>query len=445
MKVRLGGVQPERFLRKILPRGLFGRSLLIVLVPMVVLQAVALQIFYGSHMDVLSRRLASSVAGEISFMVDQIANSHHRYPHMPYEVMYEADQHFTFHTNFLRHETLHHLPPPDAPGPVDADLITALSEDINAPFNVSWRHHPGFLRVNIQLSGGVLQVDVPRKRLFVGTFYIFMVWLIGSALLLAALAALFLRTQVRGIRRLSEAAEKFGTGRDTGPIRPEGAIEVRRAATAFNRMQERLRRFLVQRTNMLAGVSHDLRTPLTRLRLALAVQHDISTEDRRDMEGDIAEMERLIGIYLSFARGEGAEQAEPLELPEFLSDICAAARRAGAPVSLKVPHRLRMTLRPEAMRRALMNLIDNARLHASEIVISARQHGENVEIRVEDNGPGIPAANRETLLRPFESAYPGGTGLGLSIARDIIVAHGGHIALLDRPGGGLRVVIDLPI
>lgn len=442
MKLRLGWLQPDRLFRKILPRGLFGRSLLIVLVPMVVLQAVALQIFYGSHLDELSRRLAGAVASEIGFMIGQME----RDPTRRVLVMQEADQHFTFQTVFLRGDVLWHLPPPDAPGPVDTDLARALAQDIHRPFNVSWYHHPGFLQVNIQMADGVLSVDVPRKRLFIGTFYIFLVWLIGSALLLAALAAVFLQAQVRGIRRLAVAAENFGMGRESRPIRPQGAIEVRRAATAFNRMQERLRQFLTQRTTMLAGVSHDLRTPLTRLRLALALQHGISPEDLRDMEGDIEEMERLIGIYLSFVRGEGAEQAEPTDLSALLEDICIQAGRTGAVISLSVESdALIATLRPEAIRRALNNLVDNARRHASQIWVKAVCQGPLIQIWIDDDGPGIPEADRETLLKPFESAHPGGTGLGLSIARDIIIAHGGQISLQGRPGGGLRVVIELPV
>ncbi len=440
MKLRLGPLQPERVFRKILPRGLFGRSLLIVLVPMMVLQAVALQIFYGSHLDELSRRLAGGVAGEIGFMIDQIE----RDPAHRSLVLQEGDIHFTFQSTYLRDETLRHLPPPDAPGPVDNDLADALAQDIHRPFNVAWHARPGILRVDIQMADGVISINVPRKRLFIGTFYIFLVWLIGSALLLVVLAALFLRTQVRGIRRLAEAAEDFGMGRDNGLIRPEGAIEVRRAATAFNRMQERLRRFLSQRTTMLAGVSHDLRTPLTRLRLALAMQPSITPDDLQDMESDIADMERLINIYLDFARGEGSEQAVPTDLPILLEDICATAKRSGADIICSLPESLIVTLRPEAMRRALTNFIDNARRHASQIWISAARNGASVQILIDDNGPGIPEQKRETLLKPFESDHPGGTGLGLSIARDIIVAHGGGISLLDRPGGGLRVVVELP-
>lgn len=440
MKIRLGPVQPERLFRKLLPRGLFGRSLLIVLVPILVLQGVALQIFYGTHLDELSRRLAGAVAGEIGFMIDQID----RDPTRRTLVMQEADLHFTFHSVFLHNENLRHLPPPDAPGPVDTDLAQALAWDVHRPFNVAWHTHPGILRVNIQMADGVMSIDVPRKRLFIGTFYLFLVWLIGSALLLICLAALFLRTQVRGIQRLAEAAEAFGMGRDNGPIRPEGAIEVRRAATAFNRMQERLRRFLTQRTTMLAGVSHDLRTPLTRLRLALAMQPSVTPDDLQDMESDIAEMEHLIGIYLNFARGEGSEQAVPIDLPVLLEEICVAAKRTGAVISLSAPETMTVTLRPEAMRRAFTNLIDNARRHASLIWVSAARNGASVRIFIDDNGPGIPEQKRETLLKPFESEDPGGTGLGLAIARDIVVAHGGGILLLERPGGGLRVSVELP-
>lgn len=442
MRLRLGSFQPDRLFRKILPRSLFGRSLLIVLVPMVVLQAVALQIFYGSHLDELSRRLASAVAGEVGFMVGQME----RDPLRRDILMQEADNHFTFHTVFLPNDTLRHLPPPDAPGPVDTDLARSLAQDIHRPFNVSWHQHPAFLRVNIQLADGVLSVDVPRKRLFIGTLYIFLVWLIGSASLLLIMAALFLRAQVRGIRRLAEAAESFGVGRDTGPIRPQGAVEIRRAAIAYNRMQERLRQFLTQRTTMLAGVSHDLRTPLTRLRLALAIQHGISPEDMRDMEGDIEEMERLISIYLNFVRGEGAEQAEQVDLNTLLAELCAQTRRSGGNISLKTQaDTLNITLRPEAMRRALNNLIANARRHASQIWVNVTHQGPLVWIWIDDNGPGIPEANREKFLEPFESAHPDGTGLGLSIARDIVIAHGGQILLQDRPEGGLRVVIELPL
>ncbi|HYP64592.1 MAG TPA: ATP-binding protein [Acidocella sp.] len=442
VRIRPGGVAPERYVRKVLPRGLFGRSLLIVLLPLVLLEAVTLQIFYGNHLSELSRRLADAVAGEVGFMIDEID----RYPQTRSLIILETNQHFQFQTTFFQGEVLQHLPRPDAPGPVDTDLARALAAELDRPFNVAWYRSPGIIRIDVQMPDGVLRVDVPRKRLYVGTFYLFLVWVIGTSVLMAGIAALFLRTQVRGISRLARAAENFGMGRDSGPIRPEGAVEVRRAATAFNRMQERVRRFMAQRTTMLAGVSHDLRTPLTRLRLALAMQPDIAPDDMADMVGDIEEMERLIGIYLNFARGEGSELAVPTDMPALLEEICANARRANALVTLHVEDGLTATLRPEAMRRALTNLIDNAKRHGIHIWVTAQRSAPGwLHINIDDDGPGIPESQRETLLRPFESNAPGGTGLGLAIARDIIIAHGGSISLQDRPHGGLRVAIELPL
>jgi two-component system osmolarity sensor histidine kinase EnvZ len=441
MKFRPGGISLDHLFRKILPRGLFGRSLLTVLIPLILVQAVALEIFYGSHLQELSRRLAEAVAGEVAFEVDAID----RAPVARGLVFQEAAKHFGFRSSFLRNQVLRHLPPPDAPGPVDQDLADNLTTHLQRPFNVAWYTARAYIRVNVQMVDGVLSIEVPRKHLYVGTLYIFLVWLIGTAIILSGISALFLRTQVRGIRRLAVAAEAFGMGRDPGPIRPEGAIEVRRAATAFNRMQERLRRFLAQRTTMLAGVSHDLRTPLTRLRLTLAMLPAIPPADLAEMTSDIEEMEKLIGIYLAFARGEGNEGAQPTDLAALLEEVANAGRRAGAQISCTLPENLFVTLRPEAMRRAIANLLDNAQRHAKNIMLSATQISERtIRICIDDDGPGIPLSQRETLFRPFETSSPGGTGLGLAIARDIVGAHGGNILLADSPMGGLRAIIELP-
>ncbi len=442
MKFRPGGFSADVVLRRFLPRSLFGRSLLIVLIPLVLLQAVALEIFYGSHLNELSRRLAGGVAGEVGFIVDEIQ----RDPRTQTQIIQQADYHFDFTTKFLPGETLRRLPPPDEPGPVDDDLARSLANDLHRKFNVAWNTAPSFIRINVQMSDGVISIDVPRKRLYIGEFYIFLFWLFGTALIVFSVAALFLRNQVRGIARLARAAEAFGMGRDYGPIKPEGAIEVRRAATAFNRMRDRLRRFLEQRTTMLAGVSHDLRTPLTRLRLALAMMEETPSGDLAGMTGDIEEMEKLIGMYLAFARGEGTEQAAPTDVALLLEDITITARRAGASISCTTPDTLFATLRPEAMRRALNNLIENARRHADNILLSAAQIGERtITITIDDDGPGIPPDQRDSLFLPFETNAPGGIGLGLAIARDIIGAHGGNIRLTDSPLGGLRAVVELPV
>jgi two-component system osmolarity sensor histidine kinase EnvZ len=224
-------------------------------------------------------------------------------------------------------------------------------------------------------------------------------------------------------------------------------VEVRQAAAAFNRMQERIRRFLAQRTEMLAGVSHDLRTPLTRLRLALAMlpHTEELREDVVEMTADVEEMDRMIGGYLAFARGEGTEQAQPVNLATILDDVAAGARRAGALLELDVPADLTLKLRADAVRRAVTNLVDNARRHARHVVLAAVAQGRSVLVTVDDDGPGIPADRRESVFRPFESGSSGGTGLGLTIARDIVRAHGGEIVLEDSPLGGLRARIRLPV
>ncbi len=445
MRIRLPFGRPVNlWAKRFVPRSLLGRSLLIILLPLVLVQAVALGIFYGSHIGIVSRRLSGGIAGEVAFTLDLVR----RYPDDKPWVLQTARSIFDLDIRLLPDRTIDVGQRGGMLGPVDADLREALREKVRLPFATDWQTDPQSVIILIQMPDGVLSIDAPRKRLYTGTFYLFLVWTVGSALLLFTIAAIFMRNQVRAIRRLAAAAEAFGMGRDQGPIKPEGAAEVRQAATAFNRMQERIRRFLSQRTAMLAGVSHDLRTPLTRLRLALAM---IPAEERLEQEiaemtDDVEEMERMIGGYLAFARGEGAEQAEETNLTAVLEEVAAGARRAGARIALDAPDVLRLSLRAAAIKRAVTNLVDNARRHARTITLTAEPAGTRlVTVTVDDDGPGIEPSQRESVFRPFESGAQGGTGLGLTIARDIVRAHGGDIVLEDSPLGGLRARIRLPV
>ncbi len=432
-------------IKQFLPRGLFGRSLLIVLVPLLAVLAVAYSIFYGSHLDMISRRLSGAVAGEIAETADLLE----RYP-LP------DDQEWTLRDAWLTYEIPMRvasgavLPPDthvDQIGPMDDDLAAALREKVGRPFVMDWTSDPRYVLVRVQLPQGVLEAEAPRKRLYGSALYIFLLWLLGTAALLFALAALFLRNQVRAIRRLAYAADAFGKGRDPGELRPEGAAEVRQAATAFNRMRERLLRFVQQRTEMLAGVSHDLRTPLTRLRLALAMlpADPALGAEVAEMTTDLDEMDRMVGGYLAFARGEGEEPAREVDLAALLQEVAGAARRSGAAVELEAPDALSLTLRADAVRRALTNLVDNARRHARRVLLAAQRQGRTVIVTVDDDGPGIPPERRESVFRPFETGARGGTGLGLTIARDIVRAHGGDIELQTSPMGGLRAQVKLPV
>ncbi len=432
-------------IRRVMPRSLLWRGLLMILVPLVLLQVVTLRVFYGSHLDVVSRRLSSAVAGEIA----QTITLMQRFPGQENTdwILEDARRHFGLGIRMIRNGALPGGPRVNVIGPMDDDLDDALRAQLTMPFFMDWASDTRVVIVQVQVADGIVTFEAPRKRLYTSTVYLFVLWVVGSAALLFGIAALFMRNQVRAIRRLAKAAEDFGIGRDVGSIRPEGATEVRQAAAAFNRMQDRIRRFLSQRTEMLAGVSHDLRTPLTRLRLSLEMlpATEEMEPDIHEMTADVQEMERMIGAYLAFARGEGTEQAEQVDLSALLDDIAARARRTGANVTLAVPSGLVLALRVDAVRRAVTNLVENAHRHAQRMVLSAEVQGRSILVTVDDDGPGIPEDRRESVFRPFESATEGGTGLGLTIARDIVRAHGGDIALGISPLGGLRAQVRLPV
>ncbi len=441
----------ERLLRFIAPRGLLGRALLIILLPLLILQGIALQLFYGTHLDVISRRLAAGVAGDVGMIGELITRdaSAENQARIFRDAAWRLELALAFEAG-ARLEAPQSRRASMPLLPLEDDLATAMRERVDLPFDTDWQTDRRSVIIRVQLPGGVLHVEAPRKRLFSGTLYLFMIWLVGSALLLFGVAAVFMKNQVRAIRRLAGAAEAFGMGRDLGAIKPEGAAEVRQAAVAFNRMQERIRRFVAQRTDMLAGISHDLRTPLTRMRLALALLPADAQEDAAALTQDVEEMERMVAAYLAFARGEGQEQPVPTDLVALVEDVAAKARRDGARISVEAPDALTMPLRADGFRRCLGNLLDNARKHAGRIAVAVEQAarpegGGWATILVDDDGPGIAADQREEAFRPFATLSAGGTGLGLAIARDIARAHGGDILLEDSPLGGLRARVRLPV
>jgi two-component system, OmpR family, osmolarity sensor histidine kinase EnvZ len=300
----------------------------------------------------------------------------------------------------------------------------------------------------VQLTDGVLSADVPRKRLYTSTTYVFLLWMLGSSLVLLSVAAVFLRNQVRSLRRLAAAAESFGKGRQAAFTKIEGALEVRQAGAAFIQMRDRIQRQIRQRTEMLAGVSHDLRTPLTRMKLALALMG--GSPVAAELKSDVADMERLVNVYLDFARGEGTESPVDTDISLLIEDMAAAARRDGIPLEITQPPELLVPVRPNALRRCLANLIANARHYGQHVWLALVPVEDGVDIVIDDDGPGIPAAERDRVFQPFirldtsRNPSTGGVGLGLTIARDVARSHGGDIKLAQSEMGGLRATLRIP-
>lgn len=450
---RIRTAASEPWLRRLLPRSMFGRSLLIVILPLVILQAVLAYVFYDRHWDTVTRWLAVGVAAELGLLVQLIEEADNRGEQTA--ALRLARNRFGFAVSLEPEGRLqatgYGLRPE---GHLETTLYEHFARQITRPFAVDTRPVglPERIAVYVQLDDGLLRVLAPRKRVDSTTTKVFISWMVGLSLLLLALAIFFMTRQVRPIRRLAWAADNFGKGRDVGDFKLEGAIEIRRAGTAFNLMRKRILRHIAQRTELLAAVSHDLRTPLTRMKLDLEMlpAGRVEAADLDEMRNDLAEMANVIDGYLAFARGEGQETIVPSDLGSLLEEVAERARKDGLDVHIELERPIVLPLRPIACRRCISNLLSNATRYATDVRIRATLDAAHVWIAIDDNGPGIPLEQREAVFRPFHrldhSRNPatGGVGLGLTIARDIVLGQGGDIELHDAPAGGLRVLVRLP-
>ncbi len=435
-----------QWVKDLLPHGLLGRSLLIIVTPLIVVQLVSAYIFYATHWDTVAKRLAWSLAGDISATIEALRAFPD--PDSQLAVLRIAQTSMDLDMRFIEGGILPNVPQGDPVGLLDQAFSDSMQQRVQRPFQLDSASQDREILVRVQLSDGLLEIEVPRKRLFSSTTYIFMLWMVGTSMLLLGIATIFMRNQVRSVRKLAVAVDRFGKGQDVPNFKPEGATEVRQAAQAFNVMRDRLKRQIQQRTEMLAGVSHDLRTPLTRMKLQLALMGDV--DGGGDLLEDVAEMERMVEGYLAFARGEGSEKPVSTDLGVLLDEVVGRFRREGRQIDLHVEGRLMLILRPHALTRALSNLIGNAARYASHVWVRAGRRPDGIDIIVDDDGPGIPADRRDEVFKPFHrletsrNAATGGVGLGLTIARDIARGHGGDVLLEDSPLGGLRARIRLP-
>lgn len=438
--------RPLQGIARLMPKGLYPRALVIVIAPVVLLQSVIAYVFMERHWQLVTQRLSSAVSADIAMLIDVYEN-------------YPQDSDLSTLSRIAGYRLgmdVDIIPDSDlpAPGPkpffslLDSALTSELSQQVGRPFWLDTVGRSSLIEIRVKVGKDVMRILTRRNAAYASNSHIFLIWMIGTSLILLTIAVLFLRNQIRPILKLADAAEAFGKGRDAD-FRPRGAREVRRAGNAFIEMKRRVERAIGERTTMLNGVSHDLRTILTRFRLSLALME--RTAEIEALEKDVDEMTRMLEDYLAFARGDAGEQPTESDIRTLLEDLKANAEREGHQTELTVAGDPIVVVRPDAFRRLLTNLVSNAARFGDRIAIHATHDARYLIVTVDDDGPGIAPEQREDVFRPFfrldeaRNVDSGGTGLGLAIARDIARAHGGDIMLGDSPLGGLRATVRLPV
>lgn len=439
----------NRFLEAHLPAGLYQRALIILVAPLVLLQTIMTGVILDRHWDSVTRVLARQIAREIGLITDLYEKT----DKTPAALKALEDMTNKRLKMALRIQKRNELPPPVEPplfSIVDSKLSRFLEAETGKPYRIDSVSTPGtiFIRVEVE-KGVVFRVRLDEARAYAVNTDVLIFWMVFSSVILAAIAILFLRKQINPIVDLARAAQSFGTGRDTGQFTPRGATEVKQAGQAFLDMKDRIAKHVEQRTTMLAGVSHDLRTILTRFKLELAFLGD--GPKVKPLKEDVDEMQAMLEAYLAFVRGDGGETAEETSLESVIMAAAQTANTAKSKVDVEVAEGLTARVKPNAFRRLLVNIISNAVRFAKHVSVKAAIAGPTLTVTIDDDGPGIPSDQRAEAFRPFvrldhaRNLDYSGTGLGLAIALDIARAHGGDVQLADSPLGGLRAVVQIPV
>jgi two-component system osmolarity sensor histidine kinase EnvZ len=432
--------------KRFLPKSLYGRVALIVILPIFLMQSVITWVFFDRHWDTVTANQSANVAGQIGLLTKLYERA--ETPEARAAVIAMAYEDLDISTRFQPGKG---LPERNKLSPFNlynATLNRQLTDQLDRDFWFDTRSWPGYVEIRVESGDGYLVFLPLRDRVFATTGPVFVLWLIGTSLLLGSIAIVFLRNQVRSILKLANAAEAFGRGRDMPEFRPSGATEVRRAGRAFIAMRERIKRHLDQRSTMLAGVSHDLRTPLTRMKLSLAMLPE--GEDVTELRRDVDEMETMVRSYLEFASDlASTEEAVRFDAGALLKEVAAGAG-ASERIAIDAPAGVMIEARRDAMKRALTNLVGNGLKYADRVWASLKRDGAYVEFIIDDDGPGIPEEKYADVFKPFyrldeaRSQQVSGVGLGLSVVRDVARSHGGDVTLGRSPRGGLRAALRAP-
>ena len=428
--------------KKIIPSSLLGRSLIIVFAPILILVVLTTFIFYQTSWSIISKRLAQSVVADINVIVKLIDQN------LKPEAIQIAKKDFKMDVIYKKDTDLNPLSFRPQRGILPRRLQQSL-EELERPFFYDLSYLEKGAAIAIQLNNDLIIISVHKDRLYNESAFVFLLWMFFASLILLLLSYLFMKGQIRPLKRLAIIAETFGRGLDAPELKGSGSLEIRQTTNAFNQMRTRMKRFLKQRTDMLAGVSHDLRTPLTRMKLQLSLMKD--DDAKKELEYDIKEMTAMLNSYVSFVRGETPETIENIQLNNLIKNICQNLDREKYEITETYSRKIDTSGRPLQIKRAIQNILDNARRYASKIQIDVSANNDECFISISDNGPGIPEKNYEDVFKPFFTLDPsrnkmkGESGLGMTISRDIIRSHGGDIKLSPSSIGGLKTVINLPI
>ena len=431
----------NKFIKKILPKRLFYRSLLIVAVPIIGLQLIISIVFFDSLWIKTNKGMTRALVGEIRTFINAYENEEYDKEFL----ILVFREHLDFNVKF---EPLKILPSKDKErrfSPIDR----TLRRELKAKFTNYWfdtTSYKNLIDLRIKYEDGYFQFYVPKERVTSSSARIFALWITMPAFLLITISIIFLKNQTRPIISLAKASEKFGRGEEVEEFRPSGALEIRQAGYEFDKMRKRITRHLNQRSEMLSGISHDLRTPLTRIKLQLAFIKDKEISNK--LSNDVSEMEKMLNEYLQFASSSSEEKTETFDISELLEST--VIRYEKKEITTDIPERVFLDGRKSLIRRCFNNLIDNSIKYSNNILISLKKSANSIIIIIDDDGPGIPKNERENVFKPFykidksRSDSKSSVGLGLSIASDIIRSHGGNISLETSPANGLRTKIFLP-